>query len=288
MTTRRAALGLMAATAAVPSLAQLPPASMWDKQGTIATSAGTLHWVSVGQDSHGQDPIILLHKLGGWVGDWRHLAPRLAKAGRRVIAIDLPAHGASKMWGPAPYMVTAPEIMTQVLAAIDEMGLASFHIGGNSLGGITAAMLAALFPARVRSLTLISVSLIGQINRKDIAQQDIDRKQQGLADGVLGTDIFGTMVPEVTQEQIAGRAAVGSWLRPIERGVGWADVTAYLPRLQCPTLFINTDRGNYTRHIETGQRLIPNLTSIIIPNSGSFVHQERPAEVAAAMNRFLA
>ena len=283
MTTRRTALGLMAAATAAPALAQFPPTDMWDRQGHVATSAGTLHWVSVGEG----EPIILLHKLGGWVGDWRHLAPLIAK-GRRVIAIDLPAHGASKMWGPAPWMVTAPEIMTQVLAAIDDMGIGTFHTGGNSLGGITAAMLAALFPARVKSLTLISVSLIGQISRKDIAQQDIDRKQQGLADGVLGTDIFGTMVPQVTEEQIAGRAAVGSWLRPIERGVGWADVTAYLPRLQCPTLFINTDRGNYTRHIETGKRLIPNLTSIIIPNSGSFVHQERPAEVAAAINRFLA
>jgi pimeloyl-ACP methyl ester carboxylesterase len=285
MTTRREALGLIAAataTAATPTKAQVPPTAMWDSQGQIATSAGTLHWACVGG---GGTPLILLHKLGGWIGDWRHLAPLIKN--RRVIAIDLPAHGASKMWGPPPYMVTAPEIMTQVLAAIDEMGLTRFHIGGNSLGGITAAMIAALFPARVQSLTLISVSLIGQISRKDIAQQDIDRKAQGLSDGVLGTDIFGTMVPEVTQEQIAGRAAVGSWLRPIERGVGWADVTAYLPRLQCPTLFINTDRGNYTRHIETGKRLIPGLTSVIIPNSGSFVHQERPAEVAAAMNKFL-
>jgi pimeloyl-ACP methyl ester carboxylesterase len=277
----------MAAATAAPALAQLPPTDMWDREGTIATSAGTLHWVSVGSDDSGGEPLILLHKLGGWVADWRHLAPLIAR-GRRVIAIDLPAHGASKMWGPAPYMVTAPEIMTQILAAIDDMGFKTFHIGGNSLGGITGAMVAALFPARVKSLTLISVSLIDQISRADIARQDIDRKAQGLADGVLGTNIFGTMDPRVTEEQIAGRAAVGPWLRPIERGVGWADVNAYLPRIQAPTLFINTDRGNYTRHIETGKRLIPNLTSVIIPNSGSFVHQERPAEVAAAINRFLA
>jgi len=258
------------------------PPGPWDKEGNIATSAGTLHWVSVGEG----DPLVLLHKLGGWVADWRHIAPLLAK-NRRIIAIDLPAHGASKMWGPAPYMMTVPEIMTQLLAAIDEMGLTQFHIGGNSLGGLAGAAIAALFPDRIKTVTLVSASLIGQISRKDIAQQDIDRRGQGLSDGVLGTDIFGTMVPQVTEEMIASRAAVGPWLRPIERGVGWSNINAYLPRIQCKMLLINTDRGNYTKYEAVGKRLIPHLTSVIIPNSGSFVHQERPAETAAIINKFL-
>jgi pimeloyl-ACP methyl ester carboxylesterase len=284
---RRTAMGLFAAATAAPALAQMPPATVWEKEGQIATSAGTLHWVSIGEDREGRAPLVLLHKLGGWVADWRHVAPLLATE-RRIIAIDLPAHGASKMWGPAPYMVTAPEVMSQVLAAIDELGLSTFHIGGNSLGGITGAMIAALFPDRIKTLTLISASLIGQISRADIAQQDIDRPKQGLSDGVLSVSIHGTMVQQVIDEQIAAREAVGPWMRPIERGVGWANVNAFLPRIKAPTLSINADRGNYAKYVEIAKRLIPNNKSIIIPNSGSFVHQERPAEVAAAINQFLA
>jgi pimeloyl-ACP methyl ester carboxylesterase len=96
------------------------------------------------------------------------------------------------------------------------------------------------------------------------------------------------MVPSVTEEQAAARAHAGPWLRACERGVGFAGVTQYLPRIQAPTLLVNADRGQYVRHIETGLAKIPNANSVVIPGSGSFVHQEKPAEVAAAMNAFYA
>jgi pimeloyl-ACP methyl ester carboxylesterase len=174
-----------------------------------------------------------------------------------------------------------------ILAALDDMGIDRFDVAGNSLGGIVGILMAALWPERVRTLGLISVSLIDRISRADIAKQDIDRQHEGLKDGVLGVGIFATMVPSVTQEQLASRAAAGSWLRPSERGVGYVGVTDYLPRIKARTLMINADRGQYVRHIATGKRLIPNVESVTIPDAGSFIHQEKPAEVAAIMNAFL-
>lgn len=285
---RRTALGLLAATPMLTAAAPVavsagPPPGPWTHRGDIRTSAGTLHWESLGDG----EPLVLLHKLGGWAADWRHVAPALAR-NRRVIAFDLPGHGSSKMYGPAPWMVTVPEITAMVLAALDEMGIARFDIAGNSLGGIVGVLTAALWPDRVKSLSLVSVSLIDRISRADIAQQDIDRRKQGLKDGVLGVGIFATMVPSVTEEMLASRAAAGSWLRPSERGVGYAGVTDYLPRIKAPTLLVNADRGQYVRHIETGRRLIANVKSVVIPEAGSFIHQEKPAEVAAVINAFLA
>ncbi|WP_439534665.1 alpha/beta fold hydrolase [Polymorphobacter sp.] len=282
--TRRTTLGLLAATPAIAKAATTAPQGPWNRQGDIAVGGGSLHWQSLGEG--GATPLILLHKLGGWIADWRHVAPALA-ANRRVIAFDLPGHGASVMHGPPPSIMTVPEVAAMVLAALDDMGLGPVHIAGNSMGGITAAVIAACWPERVKTLGLVSVSLIDRISRADIAQQDVDRKAQGLADGVLPVGIFATMVPEVTEEQVASRAAAGPWLRPCERGVGWVGVTDYLPRVKAPTLMVNADRGQYVRHIATGKRLIPNVTSVEIPEAGSFVHQERPTEVAAAMNAFL-
>lgn len=285
---RRTALGLLAATpllaAAAPAVTPAsPPAGPWTQRGDIRTSAGVLHWESLGEG----EPLILLHKLGGWIADWRHVAPALA-ANRRVIAFDLPGHGASKMYGPAPWMMTVPETTAMLLGALDEMGIDRFDVAGNSVGGITGILMAALWPDRVKTLGLVSVSLIDRMSRAVIAQQDIDRKKDGLKDGVLGVGIFATMVPSVTEEQLASRAAAGDWLRPSERGVGYVGVTSYLPRIKAPTLLVNADRGQYVRHIETGRRLIADTKSVVIPDAGSFVHQEKPAEVAAAMNEFLA
>ena len=285
---RRTALGLIAAApvlaAAAPGAPRTSPlAGPWTHRGDIATSGGTLHWESLGEG----EPLILLHKLGGWIADWRHVAPALAR-NRRVIAFDLPGHGASKMHGPPPWMMTVPETTAMILGALDEMGIGRFDIAGNSLGGIVGILTAALWPERVKTLGLVSVSLIDRMSRAVIARQDIDRKKQGLKDGVLGVGIFGTMVPSVTEEQLASRAAAGEWLRPSERGVGYVGVTGYLPRIKAPTLLVNADRGQYVRHIETGRRLIPNTQSVVIPEAGSFIHQEKPAEVAAAMSRFLA
>jgi pimeloyl-ACP methyl ester carboxylesterase len=290
---RRTAIGLLAATpilaAATPAAANpavapaKPPAGPWTDRGDIKVGGGTLHWESLGDG----EPLVLLHKLGGWSADWRDLAPDLAR-NRRVIAFDLPGHGASTMNGPPPWMMTVPETAAMILSALDEMGVDRFDVAGNSLGGITGVLFAALWPERVKTLSLVSVSLIDRMSRAAIAQQDVDRQKQGLKDGVLGVGVFATMVPAVTEEQIASRAAAGAWLRPSERGVGYVGVTDYLPRIKAPTLLVNADRGQYVRHIETGKRLIPNTTSVVIPGAGSFVHQEKPAEVAAAMNAFLA
>lgn len=284
---RRNALCLLAAApvaaAAAPAVASgTPPAGPWSHCGDIPTSGGILHWKSLGEG----EPIILLHKLGGWIADWRHVAPALAR-NRRVIAFDLPGHGASKMHGPAPWMMTVPETTAMVLGALDEMGIGRFDVAGNSVGGIVGILLAALWPDRVKTLGLVSVSLIDRMSRAVIAQQDIDRKKEGLKDGVLGVGVFATLVPSVTEEQLLSRAAAGEWLRPSERGVGHVGVTDYLPRIKAPTLLVNADRGQYVRHIETGLRLIPDTQSVVIPEAGSFIHQEQPAKVAAAMNNFL-
>jgi pimeloyl-ACP methyl ester carboxylesterase len=39
--------------------------------------------------------VVLVHGWAGRAADWRHLAPRLVASGNRVVAVDLPAHGAS-------------------------------------------------------------------------------------------------------------------------------------------------------------------------------------------------
>ncbi len=279
---RRTALGLMAAAPALAASAARaqPLPGPWTAQGDVTTAAGSLHYATLGEG----EPLVLLHKLGGWIADWRHVAPALATK-HKLIVIDLPGHGESRMNGPVPWMMSLPESTAMVLAVLEELRVGRFSVAGNSMGGIIGIMLAALWPDRVRTLGLVSVSLIEALSRETIEAQDVERKATG---GVLTANVFNTLVPSVAEEQAAARAHAGPWLRACERGVGFAGVTQYLPRIKAPTLLVNADRGQYVRHIETGLAKIPNASSVVIPGSGSFVHQEKPAEVAAAMNAFYA
>ena len=292
MTRREAAGALAAVPALAVAAAPASPPAPWTKTGDIAFGGGRLRYASIG--SGDGPPLVLLPKLGGWIADWRLAAPALAQ-GRRVIALDPPGHGGSMMAGPPPYIMTMPECAAIVLAALDRMGVERFSVAGNSMGGIIGVLLAALWPARVERLVIVSSSLIGPMSLADIAAQDAANAEkerlaklgQGLTPEQERMRLFATTDPRVTQEQIAGRAAAGAWLRPCERGVGRVGVTDYLPRVAAPTLLINSDRGAYARYGEIGRRLLPTSEAVTIAGAGSFVHQERPAEVAAAITTFL-
>lgn len=292
--TRREALSAaaLALTAiATPTMA-VEPSLPWTDFGDIAFGGGTLHYASIGNGDG--PPLILLPKLGGWIADWRLAAPALA-ARRRVIAFDPPGHGNSIMAGPPPYVMTMPECAAIVLSVLDAMRIERFSIAGNSMGGVIGVVLAALWPNRVDRLVIVSASLIGPMSFAQLRDQDTANAEkerlaklgQGLTPEQERMRLFATTDPRVSEEQIAARAKAGAWLRPCERGVGRVGVTDYLPRIVAPTLLINSNLGAYAKYGEIGRRLLPHSESVTIAGAGSFVHQERPAEVAAAINGFL-
>lgn len=81
---------------------------------------------------------------------WDGELDRLATAGRRAIALDLPGFGDS---APAAEL-DAP--WTDVLGTLDGLGVERFALVGNSFGGAVAMRVAALAPERVSALVLIS------------------------------------------------------------------------------------------------------------------------------------
>ncbi len=266
------------------------PAGPWTQQGDIAVGGGRLHHAGLGEG----EPLVVLHKLGGWIADWRPAAPMLAQ-NHRVIAFDLPGHGESVMSGPAPYIQTVPQTATMLLAALDDLGIDRFSIAGNSLGGIVAVVIAALWPQRVRRLVVVSASLVGATPRDQIAQQDADRTRMIEAAAARGetfespmVKMFATMDPAVSREMDLSAERAGAWLRPSERGVARLGVTDYLPRVAAPTLLVNADRGAYAKYADVGMQLVPDARCVTIAEAGSFVHQEKPVETAAAINAFLA
>ncbi|MFI5080604.1 MAG: alpha/beta fold hydrolase [Streptosporangiales bacterium] len=97
-------------------------------------------------------PLVLLHGIGSSRRAWDPVIPALAER-FDVIAVDLPGFGDSE---PLPPEVESrPAALAAAVAGLlDDLGITTPHVAGNSLGGWVALELAGIRPAA--SLTLLS------------------------------------------------------------------------------------------------------------------------------------
>ena len=100
-------------------------------------------------------PLVLLHGATGSGGDhFRELAPVLATAFRCYMP-DARGHGGTA-WDEGEAWTTA-DLVADLDAVVDTLGLETFHLLGYSLGGMTALHYASRFPDRIRTLVAISI-----------------------------------------------------------------------------------------------------------------------------------
>lgn len=109
-----------------------------------------LHYL-VGGPASGS-PAVLLHGLGGRAENWRALAPHFVKAGFRVYMPDLLGYGHSPM--PEDFSYSVRDQATLVIAFFRALGLTSVDLGGWSMGGWIAQLIAGQVPELVRRLML--------------------------------------------------------------------------------------------------------------------------------------
>jgi pimeloyl-ACP methyl ester carboxylesterase len=303
--TRRSLGGLAVAAAALtglarnahaaPAAATRTVAAPWTGEGFVQRAGGKLHYVTMGEGTPGTLPVVLLHKLGGWVADWRGVAPHLAKT-RRVIAFDLPGHGDSKWLGDAPYIQSLAETAALLVAALDQIGVQRFDLVGTSLGGCIAGPLAALFPDQVRKLALLSCALGTGISREDIHTKidigEASRSVNGVPNPVtpeLIRDVFGIIhADQIAAEETQSDYAGGLWLQPSERGVAVTNIVGYLKRVQAPTLLVYGDHSKaYNKYRPAAEAALKDVRVEIVPDAGDFTLQDNPPATAQVLLRFL-
>lgn len=97
-------------------------------------------------------PIVLLHGTSASLHTWDGWVSSLAGQ-RRVIRFDLPAFGLTGPDSNNDYSIDA--YVRLVGAVVDQLGVKSFILAGNSLGGQVAWNTALVMPQRVKKLVLI-------------------------------------------------------------------------------------------------------------------------------------
>ena len=291
-----AAVGASASSAMAQIAYSEPGKGPWTGGGLLQRAGGRLHYVTLGDAHAAKPPIILLHKLGGWVADWRFVAPALAEE-RRVIAFDLPGHGDSRWLGNAPYLQSLAETAALIVGALDELAIEQVDLIGTSLGGCVSVPIAAFFPERLRSLALVSCALGPKRTLAEIAAA-IDEPQKKIFtprgdpipnDASVTAKVMGAVnAGPISAEQNASRRRAGRWIQPSERGVANTDIKGLLARVKTRTLLLFGDKPNsYLQFREGAEAALSTSQTRYVANSGAFVMQDNPAGTAAALKLFL-
>lgn len=123
------------------------------RSASITVDGGQIHFDRAG---HGR-PVVLLHGLFAQKEQWRGVLCGLASAGFDAIAPDLPGFGQSSDYPVGVYDLQRQARLLGEFA--DALGLGTFYLAANSMGGTIAALYARGDPARVRRLAFIGPPL---------------------------------------------------------------------------------------------------------------------------------
>lgn len=101
-------------------------------------------------------PLVLLHGMAGSSQQWLPQTLPLAEK-RPLVLPDFRGHGRSAV-PPELSDYSVPIFAADIAAFLDALGIEQAHIGGQSLGGFTAAQIAVDFPERCASVLLCDTS----------------------------------------------------------------------------------------------------------------------------------
>ena len=241
-------------------------------------------------------PVLCLHAIGHDARDFSRLAARLGDR-FRFIALDWPGHGESPRGaGPA----SAQYYADIIASAVEALGLRTFSILGNSIGGAAALIYAAAHPDRVQSLTLCNPGGLQPVNwlSRWYCNRMADRFDVGAGRG------FDRWFRRYYERQVLPGVAAG-WRReeiiaagrtraPVLREA-WqsfarpeADVRPLVSTLACPVLYAwaKGDNAVSWRRCASAARTAPDY-KVALFAGGHTAFLEQPAAFDAEFEPFL-
>jgi pimeloyl-ACP methyl ester carboxylesterase len=271
-----------------------------------------LHYAETG----GGAPLLLLHATPGSWRAFRQLAPLLAAANFRTIALDTPGYGNSD---PLPGRVSIESMAQGVVDLLDALELPRAHVLGLHTGNKIAAALAAQWPDRVDRVVLAGHThslLVDKQSRDDAIRHLVDHyfpRFAASADGahlvrqwlMVQGDVQSLWWP---QQLLAGREVAAEDLAIAESMVidhllGWRsiaptyeaifefDLAAAMRAMKAPTLVLELrppDEAGMAAQAPAICELIPGSRSATLQGFDASVFRRRPELVADAVLPFLA
>lgn len=237
--------------------------------------------------------VTFLHALGSnadlWRGDAAALADRF-----RVVSLDTRGHGASDVVEPAG---TFDDLVADVVAVWDALGIERSAVVGLSLGGMTAFGLALAHPERVTGI----VAADCRADAPAPFRQMWAARRAMLEEGGMAKVAEGTLPSWLTAASRAGRpdlveAATGmivstppAGYRAITELIESLDYKRRLAEITVPCrMIVGAEDGVHPPEMAAMAALVPDCRLVTLEGAAHLANLEQPAAFRAAVEDFLA
>lgn len=270
-------------------------------------------------------PVVLVHGFPELWYSWRHQLPVLADAGYRAVALDLRGYGTSSapVELDAYDLLT---VCGDLVGLLDDLDSQQAVVVGHDWGAIIAWELARLHPERVAAVMGMSVPFVPRPPAPpvELLRQALGDdfyivwfQQPGVADAALARNVRRTLTTTkpwgprwVEGDDVPARPA---WMTEADLAVyvdafertgftgalnydrnldrNWQLTARYADRtIKQPAIFLTGSRDPVRTWLPDsvmGDWVTDLRERVVIDGAGHWIQQERPAEVNAALLRFL-
>jgi len=228
-------------------------------------------------------PLILVHGAGGSGELWSPQLEGLADVAR-LLAVDLPGHGGT----PGPGLLSIPAYADWVVAFLDTAGLDRVVVGGHSMGGAVAQVLALTHPDRLAGLVLVATGARLRVIRRLL---EALRETPPEGRSLIHAWSYGARTPP---ERVALADRVLAETAPLVTLGDYLacdrfDELGRIVRVRVPTLVVAgmEDRLTPPKFARALVDAIPGARLAEIPAVGHFPQLEEPDAVNQAIRGFL-
>ena len=234
------------------------------------------------------ETILLLHGNAESALAWYAWVPLLARK-YRVVRPDMRGFGGSTPM-PENYRWNVERLADDYIAVMDALKIEHFHLAGAKIGGTIARALAARYPKRVSTLTVVGTPPPFMANRGSLTAEFEQHGVEHWARRTMGERLGGAFPPEGVEWWIRfmGRASLSTQLGFMET-IPHSDIRECLPKIECPTLVITTEDNPLVPVEETRawQRQIPKSELLVVPGDSHHVAATDAERCAKATLEFI-
>jgi pimeloyl-ACP methyl ester carboxylesterase len=226
-------------------------------------------------------PLVLLHgATSSALEDWSAQRPLFQRA-FKLYLVDARSHAGTR-WDPSDGW-NRDLLVDDLVGFVDEIGLDTFHLGGFSMGAMTALTFATRYPERLRTAIIAGIDVQRQPRANVAARlmdpERIERDEPAWAAQLerrhgptQGPGAWKRLLPV-----IAADVASQPLLTPVELG-----------QARLPILLVYGDRDVFVplEHAVQLHRQLPDSRLLIVPESGHVAMVNQPAIFNAAAAAF--
>lgn len=236
-------------------------------------------------------PLLIAHGLFGSARNWGAIAKQMS-TDRQVLSVDMRNHGESDWFTSHSYLDMASDLAEVITAHGGPV-----DVIGHSMGGKAAMTLALIHPALVRRLIVADIAPVPYVHTQlgfISAMRGLDLSQvekRSDADRLLATEITDAGIRAFLLQSLDIKAK--RWRLNLDV------LEAEMPKIMSfpdtdtqfdgPTLFLSGGASDYvkTHHRAGIKTLFPKARFARIPDTGHWLHAEKPREFTQTAQAFL-